>query len=143
MGCFSPQFDDATCVSEAKFDDSGSSSSCNTVNVVSNQLTTGSSASMEESGSATHNQDEGTTCSKHISEGTPEAVGTLSVEGKKLPQIKHHGQQKISFSDVMCAACKQLLFRPVVLNCGHGILCILFFFSFLTYLAINNNKKKT
>ncbi|KAJ0647450.1 putative transcription factor interactor and regulator LIM family [Helianthus annuus] len=27
--------------------------------------------------------------------------------------------KQISVSDVLCAACKQLLFRPVALNCGH------------------------
>ena len=28
--------------------------------------------------------------------------------------------EQLSVADVQCAACKQLLFRPVVLNCGHG-----------------------
>lgn len=28
--------------------------------------------------------------------------------------------EQISVSDVLCSACKELLFRPVVLNCGHG-----------------------
>ncbi|XAR60973.1 hypothetical protein NMG60_11034538 [Bertholletia excelsa] len=27
--------------------------------------------------------------------------------------------QKISVDDVLCAACKEMLFQPVVLNCGH------------------------
>uniref|UniRef100_A0A2P2LFH4 RING-type domain-containing protein n=1 Tax=Rhizophora mucronata TaxID=61149 RepID=A0A2P2LFH4_RHIMU len=43
-----------------------------------------------------------------------------SVEKKNGHQHKHIGSCKqISTVDVQCAACKQLLFRPVVLNCGH------------------------
>ncbi|OMP10377.1 E3 ubiquitin-protein ligase PRT1-like protein [Corchorus olitorius] len=29
-------------------------------------------------------------------------------------------KEQISVADLLCTACKQLLFRPVVLNCGHG-----------------------
>lgn len=28
--------------------------------------------------------------------------------------------ESVSSSDVLCLACKQLLYRPAVLNCGHG-----------------------
>ncbi|KAL5996976.1 hypothetical protein ACLOJK_007902 [Asimina triloba] len=31
-----------------------------------------------------------------------------------------NGKCDISVSDALCAACKQMLFRPVVLNCGHA-----------------------
>ncbi|KAF7845546.1 E3 ubiquitin-protein ligase PRT1-like isoform X1 [Senna tora] len=120
-GYYSPQFDvdDYTSGSKAKVDHPGSSSSCNTINLVSNPLKAGSSASMEQSGLATHEQAEGTTCSQHISDGTPESIVTLSVKDKNLPQNKHCGQQKITVADVTCEACQQLLFHPVVLNCGH------------------------
>lgn len=30
--------------------------------------------------------------------------------------------KQILLADVLCAACNQLLFHPVVLNCGHGML---------------------
>jgi len=55
-------------------------------------------------------------------EGEPEITGTR-VEEKALPQ-DNLTQQKISVADVMCTMCKQLLFHPVVLHCGHGIQCI-------------------
>ncbi|KAI3760247.1 hypothetical protein L1987_50640 [Smallanthus sonchifolius] len=38
---------------------------------------------------------------------------------KKLKESSSRTYKQISVSDVPCAACKQLLFRPVVLNCGH------------------------
>lgn len=28
--------------------------------------------------------------------------------------------KRISVNDVLCALCKELLYQPVVLNCGHG-----------------------
>lgn len=103
-GFFSPQFDDYAHGSEAKFDHPGSSSSYNTISLVANPLNSGSSTSMGQPSS--------------------ESFGTHSVKGENLPSNNHSGQQKISVADVTCPACKQLLFHPVVLNCGHGILRI-------------------
>uniref|UniRef100_A0A803PG74 RING-type domain-containing protein n=1 Tax=Cannabis sativa TaxID=3483 RepID=A0A803PG74_CANSA len=37
-----------------------------------------------------------------------------------IPKEQHKGNFKqITMEDVLCAGCKQLLFRPMVLNCGH------------------------
>ncbi|GLU08716.1 hypothetical protein SLE2022_256120 [Rubroshorea leprosula] len=33
--------------------------------------------------------------------------------------VQHRAQKLVSFTDLPCAACKKLLFRPIVLNCGH------------------------
>ena len=44
---------------------------------------------------------------------------------RDLDQIKPvFGQVKeqVSVTNLLCTACKLLLFRPVVLNCGHGML---------------------
>lgn len=54
-----------------------------------------------------------------------------------LNQIKPvAGKEKdqVSVADFLCTVCKQLLFRPVVLNCGHGIhvQCFLFKLSSLS-----------
>lgn len=53
------------------------------------------------------------------------------VEGKTLPQDKLNIQQKISVADVMCTMCKQLLFHPVVLNCGHGTHAFKYTFNYI------------
>lgn len=33
---------------------------------------------------------------------------------------EHKAENRLSVDDLSCAACKKLLFKPVVLNCGHG-----------------------
>lgn len=110
QGCYSPQFDVDNLVSEVKFDHPGTSSSCHAGNLVSNPQNAGLSAWVEQSVSETQEQHKGTICSEDIFGETPAQV-------KLLPQDDR--QQKILVEDVMCSACKQLLFRPVVLNCGH------------------------
>lgn len=53
-------------------------------------------------------------------------TGNISVEKQDLCQDKcNQTIKKVPVNDVLCAACKQLLFRPVVLNCGHGM-CLLY-----------------
>lgn len=54
--------------------------------------------------------------------GTSEqsSIEGITVAGKKLPPNELNDNCKqISIVDVLCTACKQLLIRPVVLNCGH------------------------
>lgn len=103
-GYYSPQFDFDTCESQAKFGHSCSPSSSSTINLVSNSSNVGTSECMDQPGSTSH-------------EGEPEITGTR-VEEKALP-LDNLTQQKISVADVMCTMCKQLLFHPVVLHCGH------------------------
>ncbi|GAU21805.1 hypothetical protein TSUD_176500, partial [Trifolium subterraneum] len=55
---------------------------------------------------------------KTLPQGEPEITGT-PIEEKALPQDNLEIQHKLSVADVMCTMCKQLLFHPVVLNCGH------------------------
>ncbi|KAI4356422.1 hypothetical protein L6164_000446 [Bauhinia variegata] len=127
-GFYSPQLKADACGTQAKFLYPGSSSSCSIITADSNSCPTSSfsngkesSAHPEQSGPASHKNDEDTIYSEHTSGATTVSVGTLSppVEGKSFPQSEQHGQQKISVADLMCAACKQLLFNPVGLNCGH------------------------
>ncbi|KAK9053363.1 hypothetical protein SSX86_029996 [Deinandra increscens subsp. villosa] len=47
------------------------------------------------------------------------SVDVYNTRAKKLKESSSRTYKQISVSDVLCAACKQLLFRPVVLNCGH------------------------
>lgn len=52
------------------------------------------------------------------------------------PEIKSNENFKqISKMDLLCVSCKQLLFSPVVLNCGHGTS---FFFSEKMLLPIHS-----
>ncbi|XP_062024743.1 E3 ubiquitin-protein ligase PRT1-like [Rosa rugosa] len=44
---------------------------------------------------------------------------TDQVKNLMLCQQRSGSPKQISVADVLCAACKELLFRPVVLNCGH------------------------
>ncbi|KAI4341605.1 hypothetical protein MLD38_026307 [Melastoma candidum] len=67
---------------------------------------------------------------EHLS-GVP--GGTAQVDHNSFPQALIEGSQpqdlpekestkcqnKVSIADVQCGSCKQLLFRPVALNCGH------------------------
>lgn len=56
-------------------------------------------------------QDDGIGTLVAISDGNSEVIRNIAVE-------KYC--KKVSVADVLCMECKQLLFRPVVLNCGHG-----------------------
>nr|GEZ67979.1 E3 ubiquitin-protein ligase PRT1-like isoform X1 [Tanacetum cinerariifolium] len=54
-------------------------------------------------------------CSVHES-----ASGIYSpLENKLKDRSSAKNYKQITVADVLCAACKQLLFRPVALNCGH------------------------
>ncbi|KAJ0113451.1 hypothetical protein Patl1_01603 [Pistacia atlantica] len=59
-----------------------------------------------------------------LNNGTPiskqNSVRTVAAMKKKFPENKLNNCKQISIADVKCTACKQLLFNPVVLNCGHG-----------------------
>ncbi|XVF21396.1 hypothetical protein REPUB_Repub12eG0086900 [Reevesia pubescens] len=37
----------------------------------------------------------------------------------KVKPVAEEEKDQVSVADLLCSACKQLLFRPVVLNCGH------------------------
>lgn len=40
---------------------------------------------------------------------------------------RNENSNQISVGDVLCASCEELLVQPVVLNCGHGKLCVLYY----------------
>nr|XP_023891439.1 E3 ubiquitin-protein ligase PRT1 isoform X2 [Quercus suber] len=56
-------------------------------------------------------QDDGIGTLVEISDGNSEVIRNIAVEEKYCKQV--------SVADVLCLECKQLLFRPVVLICGH------------------------
>ncbi|KAJ8639176.1 hypothetical protein MRB53_015870 [Persea americana] len=65
--------------------------------------------------------DEATNAPRNSNSRDFEGDSNISLEEKKLPE---NGQvngihKQLSTDDVLCVACKQLLLRPSVLNCGH------------------------
>ena len=67
-------------------------------------------------------QDENGIPFKQTSSKNPEVATNAPNQGKSGlgNDFEHRDQKGVSPSDLLCAACKRLLFRPVVLNCGHG-----------------------
>ncbi|KAJ7961512.1 E3 ubiquitin-protein ligase PRT1 [Quillaja saponaria] len=126
-GLFSPQFHTDACGSQAKVENQESSSCCTTMDLEYNSLrepfpTTKEEppAHMEQLKSVMQCQQEGAIIFEHASERKHGVMGIPSVEEENFRGNEHNGQGKeISVANLLCTACKQLLFRPVVLNCGH------------------------
>lgn len=110
MGIFSPQFDALACGSQAGKKVEHLEDSAN--------------------GELNTNTNNDNVVAELILEENSEVVRSASVESinslQDLYGQKTQNQEKISVADVICRACTQLLFRPVVLNCGHGIYNLLF-----------------
>ncbi|XP_050363378.1 E3 ubiquitin-protein ligase PRT1 [Argentina anserina] len=103
-GYFSPQLDVQAWSSQANLDLRGDS--------VSKEL----NANMEETVSDSCYQKNGMVISRADACGDDEGMENATVKNSD----QQSGSSKhISVADVPCAACKELLFRPVVLNCGH------------------------
>ena len=47
-------------------------------------------------------------------------MSNLQVQDDGIGTLVENYCKQVSIADVLCLECKQLLFRPVVLNCGHG-----------------------
>lgn len=70
-----------------------------------------------------HIQNNGTAGPKQTHGGDYEGIGNVTDEEKNsLLNTDSGSGDRISVADVICAACKQLSFHPVVLYCGHGTL---------------------
>ena len=56
---------------------------------------------------------------------SPDIDSLITSEINSVGQSSDQSCKQVTISDVTCAACKQLFYRPVVLNCGHGMdLCL-------------------
>lgn len=52
------------------------------------------------------------------------ATSVINAEDRNSNQIHESGtHEQVSVDDVLCGSCKQMLFRPIILNCGHGMIC--------------------
>lgn len=116
LGCFSPQFDDNTYGSLAKQE----------LHCISNSACEASHVSSEQLESISQVQDSCTSTPAEAPDENNEVTGTV-VDNKK-DSLKKQGSgncELVTVSDVLCVECKQLLFNPVALNCGHGNDCII------------------
>ncbi|XVF65135.1 hypothetical protein PTKIN_Ptkin09bG0222400 [Pterospermum kingtungense] len=66
-------------------------------------------------------QDENGIAIKPASSKNSEVAANAANRGKSClrNEFEHKDRNVVSVADLLCAACKKLLFRPVVLNCGH------------------------
>ena len=129
MNCFSPQFDAFLFASHTdeklshrdnQGQSCGFSLDCLSTDTYSTEKGE-PGATMEKL--ETFPQDGGNNTSKQSSS---EATCSGAVEEQNMLRKNQMGpSQKVSIADALCTACKQLLFRPVVLNCGHGTFLML------------------
>lgn len=64
----------------------------------------------------------GGVCWNQLKEYSPEGVEVTNSHAveEKLTSKKYNGAHvRVSITDMLCVACSKLLYRPVVLNCGH------------------------
>lgn len=104
MGFFSPNFD-GFCASHAKEE------SCN-INVQAQSSIASNQDSFPADMSKTDTNVQLNGCR---ASSRPGGIGSSLLQTSS-DDFSH----QILIDDVLCVTCKQLLFRPVVLNCGHG-----------------------
>lgn len=146
MGHFSPQLDYNECGSHAdqEYDHLKELPPSSSASLVSNShlhpcfiRKREPYASMEQTDSVSIIEGSEMSITKEFSDENCGVLKTVSVEEKNLPQNKPHGNGNcVLIADVQCVACKQLLFHPVVLNCGHGITFYTLIISPLIYYQV-------
>lgn len=54
-----------------------------------------------------------------------ESTTNMAKQGDSMvkSEVKNEARKQILMTDLQCTLCKQLLYRPIVLNCGHGRFC--------------------
>ncbi|CAK9151510.1 unnamed protein product [Ilex paraguariensis] len=122
-GSFSPQFDDYLSASSfgTELDNKDASSPHSTTSLHERwHLEYGScegKTSLIKSSSEINRPDKENTTTTSSYQAMGDVVGQeISMPGDK---IAHGTCQRVFITDLLCALCKQLLCRPVVLNCGH------------------------
>ncbi|KAL6217716.1 hypothetical protein ACLB2K_010933 [Fragaria x ananassa] len=110
-GVFSPQLDVQAWSSQANQES----------NVLGYSISKELTANMETTGSVSYDQNDGTAVSRPTDGGDYEGKENVTdhVKNSLLSHQQSGSSKQISVADVLCAACKDLVFRPVVLNCGH------------------------
>lgn len=114
IGIFSPQFDGRQCEShgEGEFYQLGGPTYSSTIDFESNSWVDKGSTSdgISTNVRQLESHNDAAIVRKKSSYRNSNGTKSLACEEK----------EEVLVADWLCAACKQLLFRPVVLNCGHG-----------------------
>lgn len=76
-------------------------------------------ANVEQSESVSMFNDNGTILPQQNCNRNFEVTGSIDIEEESLSHNNFDGNCKVLIADVLCSVCNQLLFQPVVLNCGH------------------------
>lgn len=130
MDCFSPEIKDPLHASNDsdKPNHPGDMGKLSPTNTIKHSST----VSSLEDGQATTNMEQqgfspsfGGVCSNQLKENSPEGLEVTNSHAveEKLTSKKDNGTRvRVSITDMLCVACSKLLYRPVVLNCGHGML---------------------
>ncbi|KAL3517794.1 hypothetical protein ACH5RR_020383 [Cinchona calisaya] len=123
LGCFSPQFNGPVCTPQSEQElnnvDSSQRSEISSLDL-SNDPSCSSNGVVLFNGEQLQS---GLTGQENLrtSMGGIEATNTIVDHGDKLHHRSANGAcQTISVDDALCTLCNRLIYRPVVLNCGHA-----------------------
>ncbi|OVA03943.1 zinc finger protein [Macleaya cordata] len=127
-GCFSPQFDDnSLCISNKLSSPCPPTSSIRCSQTLSYPKTHSSRKTNPSPIMDSQNSDElfrcdAATLPEKTCAGNSEVTENVSIEEDDYlnNDLNFKACKVVSIIDALCITCKQLLFRPVVLNCGHA-----------------------
>ncbi|PON70796.1 Cdk-activating kinase assembly factor [Parasponia andersonii] len=109
-GCFSPQFDVNASSSLVQQD----------VYLPDNSACKESCASIKQLEPISQVQESCRIIPEKAPDGNDKVTGTVTDNKRNSPKDQHGGNFKqVALEDVLCIRCKELLFHPSVLNCGH------------------------
>lgn len=109
-GCFSPQLDDNAYGAVARQE----------LHHLSNSACEESTANLELLDPVSQIQDSCTRTPEEAPDENYKVTGSVTDNKTDSPRNQDGGNcELVTVADVLCVECKQLVFRPVVLNCGH------------------------
>lgn len=114
VSCFSPQLDDNANGAVARQE----------LHHLSNSACEEYTANLEQLDPVSQIQDSCTRTPEEAPDENYKVTGTVTDNKTDSPRNQDSGNcELVTVGDVLCVECKQLVFRPVVLNCGHGNDC--------------------
>lgn len=132
--CFSPELKDPVCASRdseklCHLGDAGQSYLANTTEYSSSKGLSGDGRAATNLKELVFSSLVEGVCKnqpKKNSSGGLEVTQSHAVEENVTSKGDNGTHVRVSITDMLCVACNELLFRPLVLNCGHGMLLLMF-----------------